>query len=118
MSKLPQSQKGKEKSAFWLLNPASKIESLLLCLFFLLLPTQLGKHFWPDFSIVSGIRIDYLSPTVYITDVFLILLCGCFVFRWFNTQRNSKSKRQKLTLQFKSKKLLIIVGAIFFISFN
>lgn len=46
--------------------------------YFLLLslPVQLGRHFWPNESFVLGIRIDYLSPTFYLTDVviFLILL--------------------------------------------
>lgn len=45
--------------------------------FFLLLlsiPIQLGKHFWPEFSFVQGIRVDYLSPTLYISDLFFVLL--------------------------------------------
>lgn len=45
--------------------------------FYLLLatiPIQLGKHFWPDFAFVQGIRVDYLSPTLYISDVAFILL--------------------------------------------
>src|SRR5580700_6749474 len=81
MSKSPRNHQGKEKIGFLLLNPASKIESFLLFFFFLLLPTQLGKHFWPDFSIVSGIRIDYLSPTIYFTDILLILLFVAFLLR-------------------------------------
>lgn len=64
------------------LNPASKTESFLLALFFLLLPTQFGKHFWPDFSLVSGIRIDYLSPILYTTDIILRFLFGAFILRW------------------------------------
>jgi len=42
-------------------------------LFGLLLPIQLGKHFWPDFAFVSGIRSDYLSPTIYLTDLLLLV---------------------------------------------
>jgi len=38
------------------------------------LPTQLGLHFWPNYSYVYGLRIDYLSPTLYFTDVLIILL--------------------------------------------
>ena len=45
-----------------------------LFLFLLLIPTQLGKHFWPDWSYVLGIRIDYLSPTLYLLDIIWILL--------------------------------------------
>ncbi len=44
-------------------------------LFLFLLPTQLGKHFFFDFSYLSGIRVDYLAPTLYLIDiVFFILL--------------------------------------------
>ncbi len=43
-----------------------------LALFFL--PTQLGKHFWPEFSYIYGVRIDYLSPTLYLTDILIIAL--------------------------------------------
>jgi O-antigen ligase len=111
MSKLPRSPKGKEKIAFWLLNPASKIESLLLSLVFLLLPTQLGKHFWPGFSIVSGIRIDYLSPTIYVTDVLLLMLFGTFMFRWVKIQRN-------LRIQIKSKKFLLLIVLVLFFACN
>ncbi|MBI2008703.1 O-antigen ligase family protein [Candidatus Amesbacteria bacterium] len=46
------------------------IERFLL----LLLPTQLGYHFWPPWSLVHGIRVDYLSPTLYFTDILIFLL--------------------------------------------
>lgn len=40
------------------------------------MPTQLGRHFWPNFSFVSGLRVDYLSPTLYLTDILIgILFC-------------------------------------------
>jgi hypothetical protein len=52
--------------------------SLFFWLIVLLLPTQLGKHFWPDWSLVEGIRVDYLAPTLYVTDVLLIGL-GCLL---------------------------------------
>lgn len=44
------------------------------------MPTQLGKHFWPDFTFISGIRIDYLSPTLYLTDIITFLL---FLFTYY-----------------------------------
>lgn len=43
------------------------------------MPTQLGKHFWPDFAFVYGIRIDYLSPTVYLTDILVALIFLFFI---------------------------------------
>ena len=53
------------------------------------MPTQLGKHFWPNFSYVRGIRIDYLSPTLYVTDVLIFLF---FAFSIFNFKFSIKSK--------------------------
>lgn len=50
------------------------LTSLLFFLTFLFLPTQFGLHTWPFFSFVSGQRLDYLSPTFYLTDIFLFLL--------------------------------------------
>ena len=49
------------------------LRALLFCTI-LFLPTQLGRHFWPSFSLVDGIRIDYLSPTLYVTDILIVLL--------------------------------------------
>lgn len=71
----------KAKSEFWSLSPAKKIELILFYLLILFFPTQLGKHFWPDFSFVLGQRIDYLSPTIYLTDILLLLLLLVVVIR-------------------------------------
>ncbi len=35
--------------------------------------TQFAKHFWPSFSFVRGIRVDYLSPTFGLFDFLLII---------------------------------------------
>lgn len=43
-------------------------------LFGLLLPTQLGKHFWPASSLVNGMRVDYLAPTLYLTYLLLVIV--------------------------------------------
>ena len=48
----------------------------LFYLLLLFLPTQLGRHFWFDFSFVRGIRIDYLSPTLYLTDILILFTIG------------------------------------------
>ncbi len=47
---------------------------ILLFLFILLLPTQLGKHFFFPFSYLSGVRVDYLAPTLYLTDIIAVVL--------------------------------------------
>ena len=59
-----------------------------LFLFLLLIPTQLGRHFWPDWSYVLGIRVDYLSPTLYLLDLIWI---GLIIsnFQFFHFKRKS-----------------------------
>ncbi|HID06451.1 MAG TPA: hypothetical protein EYP10_04810, partial [Armatimonadetes bacterium] len=49
-----------------------KLQRPLFYLLILFLPTQLTKHFWPDWAMVGGIRVDYLSPTVYLTDLLVV----------------------------------------------
>lgn len=63
-------------TAFWWSSPASNSLQVLFLLLIFLLPVQFGKHFWPDFSYLNGLRSDYLSPTLYLTDgvIFLILV--------------------------------------------
>ncbi len=35
--------------------------------------TELGRHFWPDSALIYGIRVDYLSPTLYMLDLLMII---------------------------------------------
>ncbi|MFZ3068939.1 MAG: hypothetical protein WA052_01345 [Microgenomates group bacterium] len=50
------------------------LSNFLIKVIVLFLPTQLGLHFWPTFSRVAGIKVDYLSPTLYFLDILLVLL--------------------------------------------
>ncbi|MDP4011799.1 MAG: hypothetical protein Q8P72_06265, partial [Candidatus Roizmanbacteria bacterium] len=43
-------------------------------LFIFFLPTQLGTFFFIPESYIDGIRIDYLAPAVYLTDILVIIL--------------------------------------------
>jgi hypothetical protein len=61
------------KKESWLLNQ-DKILKLLFYLLIIFLPTQFGRHFWPNFSFVQGLRLDYLSPTLYFTDIIVITI--------------------------------------------
>lgn len=58
-----------------------KVELILFYLLILFLPSQLGKHFWPEFAIIMGIRVDYLSPTIYFTDILIRLLFTVWLYR-------------------------------------
>ena len=51
----------------------SKID-ILIFLFVFFLPTQFGKHFFFPFSYISGVRVDYLAPTIYFIDILALLL--------------------------------------------
>src|SRR3989338_7471317 len=74
-------------NGFWKHNSFSRI---LLFLFILFLPTQLGKHFFFDFSYLSGIRVDYLAPTVYLIDIIVFLLAIVNLKIVINFFRNKK----------------------------
>jgi O-antigen ligase len=50
------------------------IEYYFVILLLFLLPTQLAYHFWPPWSFVFGIRIDLLSPSIYFTDLLVLIL--------------------------------------------
>ncbi len=77
-----------------------KTENILFYLLLFFLPTQLGKHFWPDFSFVAGLRVDYLSPTVYVTDLLIGALFICWAIR-YSLERNSiHNKKQKTIFPF------------------
>ena len=56
------------------------LERVICFLLICSIPIQLGKHFWPASAFVSGIRVDYLSPTLFFTDILLFVLLGIFVF--------------------------------------
>lgn len=59
----------------------NKLEKFFYFLLLLFLPTQLGLHFWPNFSYIQAIRIDYLSPTLFFTDILTALLFFVFILR-------------------------------------
>lgn len=77
-----------EKRVYWLLV--------------FLFPTQLSYHFWPNFSFIFGIKVDYLSPTVYLTDLLVILLvilsCSRFILFVKGIFKKRKSKLLILSL--------------------
>lgn len=95
----------KAKTATWWLKPA-ELPLFLFQLLILLLPVQLGYHLWPSWSHIYGLRVDYLAPTFYLTDllVFALLFFSLFHFHVY----------PKLS----SKTLLILFGFLLFITVN
>src|SRR5438045_3586285 len=92
----------KAGTGYLLLNP-DKISLLFFYLLFLFLPTQFGKHFWPEFSFVYGLRLDYLSPTIYLTDILTIII---FVFSIKSVFRLAQRFDKKYFLVY----LLFLIG--------
>ncbi len=60
-----------------------RLERLIFYALIVLLPVQLGIHFWPQFAFINGIRVDYLSPTLYVSDTFILILFLFFIFKIF-----------------------------------
>jgi len=58
-------------------------------LLLLLLPVQIGRHFWPAQAFIFGIKIDYLSPTLYLTDLVIFLLLLFWVFNLLSKPKPS-----------------------------
>lgn len=58
-----------------------RLERLIYYLLLATFTIQLGKHFWPSFAFVDGIRVDYLSPTLYLSDIFAVILFLIFLVR-------------------------------------
>jgi len=50
----------------------SELTVILISILSFLLPTQLGLHFNNLSSTVYGFRIDYLTPTIYLTDLIVL----------------------------------------------
>jgi hypothetical protein len=57
------------------------VELFFTSLLVFFLPTQFGLHFWPLFAKISGVSIDYLSPTFLITDLLIIPLLVNYLIR-------------------------------------
>ncbi len=68
------------------------------------LPTQLGLHFWPSWAFILGRRVDYLSPTIYLTDLLLVATVGSWMVSTFlgSFPRRRESRLQKLDPRIKS----------------
>lgn len=84
----------------------AKLESFLLILFLILIPTQLGKHFWPPWSNVLGIRIDYLSPVLYLVD---LVWMGWLAMKLFRRREEIKLAKITEQLNFENFILLLVV---------
>jgi O-antigen ligase len=94
------------------INKSEPLFKFLFQVFIFLLPTQLGLHFWPAYSHIFGVRIDYLSPTLFLTDIlFIVLLVLWFIqnIKRIDIFRNSRLKGRSATF---------LIAILVFISIN
>lgn len=57
------------------------MERLIVFALLFLLPTQLAYHFWIQSSYILGLRVDYLSPAIYLTDILIVFFLPYLVKR-------------------------------------
>jgi len=100
------SQAEKAGKEFWSLGQ-NKASFVFFYLLILLLPTQLGKHFFPQFSFIYGLRIDYLSLTIYLTDILIFLI---FLLSFKNILKILISKYKRNVFLFLLFILFLLVG--------
>jgi len=92
----------------------STLHKILFFILLLFLPIQLGRHFWPNFSYVMGLRIDYLSPTIYLTDILVFLILGIWILEKSKIQNPCLAGRQaKFKITIKNLKFLFFFAGIF-----
>lgn len=87
------------------MKKASRIENIFFSLLIVFLPAQIGKHFWPNNAFIKGIRIDYLSPTLLLTDLLIIGLLVSWALNKNNKRRISDAFKKRNTFVY----LLLIV---------
>ncbi len=64
-----------------------KILPFYVFIFSFFIVSQLGKHFFFPFSYLSGIRIDYLAPTLYFTDILSFVFVPAFLLHLFKLMK-------------------------------
>lgn len=90
-----------------------KIPLFLFFIFGFFLPSQLGKHFWPNFAYVSGVRTDYFSPTIYLTDILLLILVFVTFWKRQRSNRFTTGSNQKSNLVDRSSLIVVLCCVLF-----
>lgn len=95
-----------------------RIRGFLYLLLVFCIPFQVGYHFWPKFAFVNGVRIDYLSPTIFLTDILVLFL---FIFLMFDSKA-LKAAIKKTKVPFSYKFIFFAFGLVllflFFTAFS
>lgn len=92
-------------------------KQLSICLLLIFLPTQIGLHFWPDWAYVYGLKIDLLSPTLYLTDVLVVAALITHysdIAKLFSQKFNLNSIKGKTNFKYLLIFLIFIILNIYF----
>lgn len=85
----------------------SRLQTWLTYLFIFLLPIQVGTFFFIPQSYISGIRIDYLAPSLYLTDIIALFLI--FTMTWKRFPIKSAFTNKWVSVGF----LLVFINILF-----
>ena len=91
-----------------------RIHRILFYILLVFLPTQTGYHFWPAWTMILGRRVDYLSPTLYGTDIIVCLL----LLSWFVSERKKVSMKNLFGRIRNISRPMFFIGVIFFVVLN
>lgn len=90
------------------------LQRIFFQLLVFLIPTQLAKHFWPDWSLVWGIRVDYLAPKIYLTDLLILSI----LVLWLIEILVEREKINKNLKKYGRICLYVLSGVVVFIFVN
>ncbi|MEK7073923.1 MAG: hypothetical protein AAB960_01180, partial [Patescibacteria group bacterium] len=76
-----------------------------------MLPTQLGWHMWPTWAYILGRKVDYLSPTVFLTDIILVALLAAWLIPIVARRRHIRPIAVPLRTVMGVVGLILLIGA-------
>ena len=83
------------------------MKEIITYLWLALIPTQLGRHFWLVESRVLGMKIDYLSIILYLSDILWV------VWVYLETRnKKQETRNEKQNTRCGKWKLLLILGVV------
>ncbi|OGG22561.1 hypothetical protein A3D03_00280 [Candidatus Gottesmanbacteria bacterium RIFCSPHIGHO2_02_FULL_40_13] len=95
-----------------------KLNHILYYLLLIFLPVQLGRHFFPDFALIAGIRSDYLSPTIFLTDLLILLMLAVEVIGFLQIKRGLLFTRASKSFTRNSKRWYFFLALLLYLVFT
>ncbi len=86
------------------------LSTTLLFLASLSLPIQLNKFFWPDYSYILGLPIDYRAASIYLSEILILLFIVAFFIQNIGNLKKIYSENREVI------KILTVFNSYLFIS--